>query len=265
MTVMTSAEDVLREFCTTRRTQAVFVSWKSDPKRAAVVPVVMEHRAKAIYELSAADVREVCNRTEHALGDVRREEGEAVRAIVDWNPDFAFTHMFHVCLERGGNLPTYQQFRQFAETDSLGMGMLGTPVRRRVEEVTEGGVANHLAKAAMRWRVGNAYYSFLREVYTLVELRSRGVDLRMHPLADALFRVDGWVGRRALSLRVSNRKFRAGMTSGRKTPAEQLLADVLPPLEFETIELTAATKFGKVHLPSREHIDAASASLLREE
>lgn len=113
----------------------------------------------------------------------------------------------------------------------------------------------------MRWRVGNAYYSFLREIYTVVELRSQGVDLRVHPLADALFRVDAWVGSKALSLRVGNEKFRKGGDGGRKVPTEKLLADVYPPLEFATLELSPATKFGRVHLPAAHHLESAAERL----
>ena len=89
----------------------------------------------------------------------------------------------------------------------------------------------------------------------------RGIVLRVHPLADALFRVDAWTGRQALSLRVGNRRFRQGLNAGRKTPPEQLLADVMPPLRFDTIELEAATTFGQVHVPTAVHLDRAAARL----
>ncbi|MEW2087103.1 hypothetical protein [Streptomyces sp. NPDC005283] len=262
--VETSAHDVLGHFCTSGRTQSAYAAWERDPRRREVVPIVLGHRTRLIYELRPDDVTSVCHRTEHALGEVKRSDGEAVPEIVDWHPDFAFTHMFHLCMERTGQLPTYQAFRQFAEGDRLGKLMLGLPARNRVSELSERGVPEARSRAAMRWRVGNAYYSFLREVYTIVELREMGVDLRMHPLADALFRVDGWVGRTALSLRVANKKFREGAHHGRKTQTEQLLADVLPPVQFEAIELSPATKFGRVHLPSRAHLDRAAESLLRE-
>lgn len=260
--VETLAQDVLQQFCTSRGTQRIFQRWREDPRRTLVAPVVLGHRVSKLYELDADDVTEVCERTEHALGNVQRGDGEAVRAIVDWHPDFAFTHMFHVCMERRASLPTYEEFREFTDGDQLGWQMLGTPSRRKVHEVIDSGVPDSLARAAMRWRVGNAYYSFLREVYTVVELRGRGVDLRVHPLADALFRVDSWVGRKALSLRVGNKKFREGEQFGRKTPAEEILADILPPLQFESIELRPATVFGRVHLPSSGHLDTAAATLL---
>jgi hypothetical protein len=198
----------------------------------------------------------------HALGDVKRRDGEAVSAIVDWHPDFAFTHVFHVCTEQMGKLPTYQEFRDYSWNTPLGLKMIGNPAREKLSEVAFSEIPEWLARAAVRWRIGNAYYSFLREVYTVVELRSRGVDLRVHPLADALFRVDAWTRSRALSLLVGNKKFRQGETSGRKKTPQQLLADVDPPFEFSVIELKAATVFGSVHLPSRDLLDRAAAQLI---
>lgn len=257
----TSAEDVLRHFCTSDRTRRMYAEWYQDPRRRVVVPVVVQHEARTVYDLSLEQVRSVCQRTDHALGEVKRRDGEAVSAIVDWHPDFAFTHMFHICMERSGSLPIYQEFRDFTQFDELGQRMLGTPSRQKVTEVIASGVPGETARAAMRWRVGNAYYSFLREIVTVVSLRSLGVDVRVHPLADALFRADAWAGQKVLSLLVGNKKFRQGENLGRKIPAQRLLADLVPPMEFEAIELRPATEFGRVHVPSWEDLSAAASKL----
>lgn len=257
----TTSEDVLRHFCASAHAQQVYERWRDDPRRRLVVPTVTQHSAKTVYELALTDVEAVCRSTEHALGTVRRPDGEAVRAIVDWHPDFAFTHMLHICMEQGKRLPTYQEFRGFTQKSTLGKLMLGEPSRAKVREVVEAGVPEHLARSAMRWRVGNAYYSFLREIVTVVALRESGLNVQVHPLADALFRVDAWVGRTNLSLRVGNKKFRQGESEGRKVPPERLLADVLPPMSFEVIELQPATEFGKVHVPSPSELRAVAERL----
>lgn len=258
----TSAEDVLDQFCTSASTSRLFAGWKKDPRRRHVVPVLMNHRARTVYRLTMAAVRSVCRNTEHALGNVKRADGEAVAAIVDWHPDFAFTHMFHICMERNGQLPRYEEFRNFTKYDDLGRFMLHQPSLAKVREVAASSVPGWLARAAMRWRVGNAYYSFLREIYTIVGLRELGVDIRVHPLADALFRADGWTDSTVLSLRVGNRKFKQGADEGRKIPAERWLADLQPPVNFEAIELRPATEFGRVHLPSEAQLRETAARLL---
>ncbi|MFD9279675.1 hypothetical protein ACFWD7_20630 [Streptomyces mirabilis] len=259
--IETTAADVLELFCSSAGTKRQFEDWRHDSRRAEVAPMVLAHHTRVLYRLSEEDVQDVCRRTEHALGEVKRDVGESVAEIVDWHPDFAFTHTFHICVERIGALPSYQRFREFALDDTDGQKMLGHPAKEVIHRLVDAGCPQYKAQAAMRWRVGNAYYGFLREVYTVVQLRLRGLDLRVHPLADALFRVDAWTGRKALSLRVGNRKFRQGVNAGRKTPAEQLLAGILPPLRFDTIEIDAATKFGVVHVPTAVHLDDAAARL----
>lgn len=258
--MITHADEVRRLFCTSRATRECFEQWK-DVKKAEVAPAVLGHVTRIVYELTIEDVKDVCQRTAHALGDVKREDGESVEEIVNWHPDFAFTHTLHICMEKMGHLPTYQSFRKFVLEDELGWAMLGKPSRTVMREMAQKGVPEALARAAMRWRIGNAYYSFLREVYTVVTLRGSGIDLRLHPLADALFRVDAWAGRTALSLRVANKKFSEGEAGGRKIRPESLLADLDPPLSFETIELSPATKFGRVHLPSTAELESVAALL----
>lgn len=251
----TTAGDVLNLFCASAGTRKQFEAWKADRRREEVAPAVLAHRTRVLYRLTESDVQNVCRSTEHALGEVKRAVGESVGQIVDWHPDFAFTHTFHICVERLGAVPTYQQFREFALHDTDGQKMLGDPSKEVISRLVDRGCPEERARAAMRWRIGNAYYGFLREVYTLVQLRLRGIDLSVHPLADALFRVDGWTGRCALSLRVGNTRFRRGANAGRKIQPEALLADLRPPLHFATIELAAATRFGQVHIPTAERLD----------
>lgn len=54
----------------------------------------------------------------------------------------------------------------------------------------------------MWWRLGNAYYSCLRELYVLAVLREAGVPAEYHVIADALFRADFRAGETIISLYV---------------------------------------------------------------
>src|SRR4051794_39894181 len=74
-------------------------AWRADPSKATVVPVVEAHTVQALYGVTPTDVRAVCERTEHALGDVRKRDIEAVELIRDWHPAFAFTHVLHLAVE----------------------------------------------------------------------------------------------------------------------------------------------------------------------
>lgn len=115
----------------------------------------------------------------------------------------------------------------------------------------------------MRWRVGNYYYSFLREIHVISVLRQRGIDVRFHPLADALFRVDAWSGHTALSLYVGNKEFKRGDEEGRKWRTEEILDGAGPLFSFETIELKPADKFDIVYLAKLDEIHGFADQLQR--
>ncbi|WP_143022437.1 hypothetical protein [Nonomuraea maritima] len=165
-----------------------FDRWCNDPGKAEVVPHVMAHVTLAVYTLSPSAVEQVCLTTAHALGQVKRTVAESVKTIVDWHPSFAFTHTLHYAVETLGSLPTWQTFLNFVRTDPQAKAMLWDPVVEHVMAVHQaaGGPSLKSAWDSMGWRVGNAYYSFLREIYIVVNLRDAGLDVRMHPLADAL-------------------------------------------------------------------------------
>ncbi len=170
---------------------------------------------------------------------------------------FAFIHTLHYALERNRALPTYQQFREMNRTDSFLGGALLGPARRAVAEAVGEGVPEYKARDAMRWRVGNAYYSFLREVYVIVVLRDLGVDVRYHVLADALYAVDCWCADIVVSMFIGNARFK-DRTSGRKPRPQQIFRRADPPLRFVDVELPVTPQFGVVHLPSRETVRAVA-------
>ncbi|MFI6325539.1 hypothetical protein ACIBG8_49050 [Nonomuraea sp. NPDC050556] len=257
----TTAQDVLGLFNVTPEANRALTEWEQDPSKApAVVPFVLAHPTEFLYQLTPADVERVCKTTDHALGQVQRRVAESVVEIVDWHPDFAFTHVLHYVLEDLRELPTWQHFFTFIQEDPQAALMLWGPADAEIQRLVSLGVPLSAAKAAMRWRVGNAYYSFLREIYVVTQLRAADLDVRLHPLADALFRVDFWCGRTVCSLLVKNNKFRED-DQGRKRQPQEFLAGATPPFQFHKIQLGRASQFGVVHLPSTAQISAAATKL----
>jgi hypothetical protein len=216
--------------------------------------VVEAHRTKVLYRLTADDVDGVVRRTDHALGKIAWSTVEPIKNLINWNPDFAFTHMFAHMVERLGEIPTWQRFFDFVMSDDLGRS-IGDQARAAVDAEVAHGVERKTAQNAAQWRMGNAYYGLLREAYVIIHLRARGLDVRCHPLADALFHADTWCGRAIVSIRVANENLSSG-ENGRKTRPEQLLADAEPSFRFVTLEMGPATgaQRGKPHLPDRHKI-----------
>lgn len=162
------------------------------------------------------------------------------------------THVYHYALETLGHCYTYQEFREFCASDDTARRMLWDPAGTAIRDVMTADVQESLTREAMRWRIGNSYYSWLRETYVITYLRAAGLDMRVHPLADAVFRVDSWLGSCVLVLYIKNKNYRDGVT-GRKHSAPDILG-----YEFHYIDerLDAPTRFGDVQLPSTVALDA---------
>lgn len=236
--------------------------WQEDPDRPLVSRTVLGHTTKALYVLGPRQIEAVCAATEHPLGDIRKPVAMAVAPVVDWRPDFAFTHVMHLALEKLGGLPTFGEFSSFCAQDPVGAAALGDPARQVREEAGRQGYPTAHVAQAIRWRIGLAYYSFVREIYTISVLRAAGLDVRAHPLADALFRVDAWAGRTVLSLYIRNARFRDG-PRGRKPRVADILAGAEPPFRHEELRLPTRHEFGCVHLPEAHQIRAIAQRLTR--
>jgi hypothetical protein len=255
--MQTTSAEVITTFGITPQAREQLRRWQADQARRQVSRVVMRHVTQALYRLEPAHIEAVCGASEHPLGNIRKDVAMAVPPVVDWRPDFAFTHVMHLALERLERLPTFQEFARFCASDPVGRMALGDPARQIREHACQLGYAPAQVTQAVRWRIGIAYYSFAREMYTIAVLRADGLDVRAHPLADALFRVDAWVGRTILSLYIRNARFRDG-ERGRKPRAADILSPARPPFRFEELRLSTRHVFGCVHLPEAGQIRAVA-------
>ena len=255
--MQTTSAEVITTFAVTPRAQELLRRWQADRARREVPHVVMRHVTRVLYSLEPARIEAICEASEHPLGNIRKELVMPVRPVTDWRPDFAFTHVMHMALEKLGHLPTFQEFTRFCANDPAGRTALGDPARQIRESACQLGYAPAQVAQAVRWRIGIAYYSFARELYTIAVLRADGLDVRAHPLADALFRVDAWVGRTILSLYISNARFHDG-ERGRKPRAADILSHAQPPFRHEELRLPTRHVIGCVHLPEADHIRAVA-------
>jgi hypothetical protein len=249
----TRSQEVIDTFAITPRTRSLLRQWREDPARQDVSRRVLRHTTRALYELRPLQIEAICRTSEHPLGDISKNVAMAVRPVVDWRPDFAFTHVMHLALEGIGSLPTFQDFARFCRDDPAGHAALGAPARQIRELAARQGYSPGHASQAVRWRIGVAYYSFAREIYTIAVLRAAGLDVRAHPLADALFRVDAWTGRTVLNLYIRNARFRDG-ARGRKPRTADILAGARPPFRCQELSLPTRHEFGCVHLPEASQI-----------
>lgn len=255
--ISTSAHEVVQAFASAGRALRTYENWQRNPRRQHVPERVMAHRSEAVYRVRSADVRAAVS--EHPLKQVRPAQGYGIKAIKDWRPDFAFSHLFHFCLEERGGAFSFEEFRAYSSAEA-NAELLWGPAKAKIREVVESGFTQAAAQDAMLWRVGLAYYSFVRELYVVARLREAGLDMRAHPLADALFRADAWCGRTVMSLYVKNPAFRDG-ERGRKPMAREILGDGQDGFEFVELGMEPGREFGVVHLPSDEEISQCEVTI----
>ncbi|WP_372671306.1 hypothetical protein [Amycolatopsis kentuckyensis] len=278
----TSADEVRSTFLVTQEAKDAYYGWEKDKRRAEVVETMRDHTTRAIYDCRLEHFEWIKKNHTHPLGDIKKEKIEHIVKASDWYPRFAFVHVFHVLLETLGRLPLWNEVKEFVNSDPQGMKMLGAERAELENEIfteeLEKLVEDHptwkepehgalaLAEASLNWRIGNAYYGFMREMYTVVALRALEVPVKVHPLADANFRADGWVNQKILSVFVINPKYKLAdeerameRHQGRKTKVDKLF----PKSEFSFVELTMerADHFGVFHFPKVDEIKRVSERL----
>jgi hypothetical protein len=246
----TSFEETFRHFA--GRSQLARRSWARWQRDAVEQKAawLRGHRTRVPYLQTPDSVIGVAAASSHPLKDLKKPE--LAHYTRDWRPDFAFHFVFAYVTEALGKPPTWQEFGRFCLTDQLAYGMLGRPAeleRKRLEG--KFGIPSDQARFAVRWRVGIAYYSYMRELYCLAVLRGAGIDARTHPLADVLWRVDLWVDDLCVELFISNVRFKSS-SGGRKPKPEGYIGD--GPFDIVRVELPKQHKYGELHVPAPDDL-----------
>lgn len=256
----TSAGEVERIFAAAGAARPQLARWKRRKNLEYVAEKVMSHVSSAVYSVRSEQVKALA--TEHPIGRVRPAQGYRVQDIKNWHPDFAFVHLFHFCLEEKGGIFSYEDFRDWCRPGHPAHEWISAPALTMVEAAVARQVPRKDAMSAMKWRVGLAYYSFLREMYAVAALRELGLDMRSHCLADALFRVDTWCGDTVVELYIKNREFKSG-GQGRKKTAADYLAPGQAQFRFVRLEMEPRHEYGRVHLPTDEEIERCAGEIRR--
>jgi len=225
--------------------QHAYDQWRQRVGYEKVVDFVEAFEHRQLFQLTVADIRNVICETEHALGNVPKED--QIPEIEDFTCPFALQHIFHRYVENAQRIPTWQQFWRWMNKQAYPYWL--AEIQPLKEQLSQRYPPDRIERA-IRWRLGKFYYSALREVDLLVWLRSNSIDVQYHLLADVLLRVDFWVGDILVCIYFSNTRYRAG-TSGRKPPAMSFFREAKPPFQILDFEVERQG-FGKIWLVSDE-------------
>ena len=127
--------------------------------------------------------------------------------------------LFHRFLEHDG-LPTWQSLCTWLAGD--GADYLWTPYRQQLGFEQSTDAEKQMIRDGTAWRLGNSYYSALREIDIMISLRDAGLPMKYYMLADALFAVDFWRENRLVSVFIDNEQFKSIDGNGRKLRPERI-------------------------------------------
>ncbi|MDB5045718.1 MAG: hypothetical protein JWQ08_1768 [Deinococcus sp.] len=213
--------------------QTAYRRWLQRPGYGAVHRLVQHFEHRYLAEISCDLLNDVRARSEHALGTVAASE--QLPEVEDWTTPFAFQHLFHWYLEQERQVPTWQEFRAWLNGPSAEF-FIG-PLLLHVHWAESSPDRKVRLRRAFQWRLGKFYYSAMRELELLVQLRAQyGLPVRYHLLADVLLRTDFWLGDDVICVYFANPRYR-DQHGGRKPPAAQFLGQADPPFRIHHIAI----------------------------
>lgn len=243
------------------RASATFSSWKADTRYAPeVVPFVCTFDQDYIFSVKRSEFEAIrqtieSDEREHALFGVASSDN--ISLTKNLNTSWAFIQLFHRYVQEKRDIPTWLEWRDWLLRDA--MNLFAAPVLSRVRFKALNEEAREEIRKGLRWRLGNAYYSCLRELDVLIRLRDEHkINAKYHVLADALFRVDYWNGNKTACLFVSNNEMKAAQ-EGRKLRPGQFL-DSPPFVHYEAVMEKQHT-YGKLHLATDGTVAGIAAAL----
>jgi hypothetical protein len=212
------------------RAAGIYREWemRADLRAAGVIDFVKGFTHERLYRIDRDELNRVVAQTKHPLRDIwprkRKRDQEAVDLVADADVPWSFMQVFHMYLEAHG-LPTWQAFRSFLAGD--GIEYIWGPYKRQLNFDADPEDVEHrsLVSDGTAWRLGNMYYSALREIDILVSLREKGIMANYHVLPDALFAADFWCGNRIASVYIQNPDFKSVDGSGRKGRPQEIFRD----------------------------------------
>lgn len=186
---------------------------------------------------------------QHALGTVRPREQQKV--IRDLSPTPPLIFSFHVLLEHMKTIPSFTQFWRFhlrRRSYFMGQALLASGYYNRDPSASEWNTDPNLR--TVRYRIGNAYYSALKEINILSTLRHvHGLDVRYHFIIDLEWKADLYIDNTLIEIYVSNERMK-GNGGGRKITCQERN----PGRSVLAIEKDAKGKFGDCYLHSPSEI-----------
>ena len=251
-----------------RLENAVPVVKRWEKRRSAVWPKqwtdvrasILSFDPRVLYATRSTDVEAAVRKTAHALGGMRSEEANSPqnKDIQGLSAPYPVMLVIHECMEALGRVPEWDEFRSYMETHrtrllDFYLGVAGVAWNGNERLDWSAG-----RMPVVQFRLGNAYYAFLREIHVLLSLRERGLDIHYSVLFDVEFKADAFLDGLFVEIYIAS-PFKTGEgDGGRKLTARQ----VSPGQKHVRLVLFPNKAWGRCWLASKESIDEAYRNIM---
>nr|WP_250807849.1 hypothetical protein [Neorhizobium tomejilense] len=174
-----------------------------------IVTAMRQFEHRHLYTLKEADIGDVMARTHSSFGGVTGDDSEKGGIDKATSPA-PYVLMLHNLLETKGTIPTWQDFQEYHwKNPGVYLRFIADFVRLPVGMFIDSDWLTHPVARAIRYRLGSAYNSFIRELHLMCVLRERyGILLTHHFLLDALWKIDFLHNNTALEVFLENPRWK---------------------------------------------------------
>ena len=215
-----------------RSVQDEIAKWSADrgtkvgkPRWATIEQRMRSFVHRHIYSLTLADFKEAYDNTIPPLQTLKGKDGK-LKAAEDFNSAVPLNLIFHSLTEQNRQLPTFQVFMDYLKAHPNIMMRDIHAMTKLPVSVLEGNWLGDRFLRAMRYRLGTAFLSYLREQHFMITMREEyGIHLAHHFMLDIHWKIDFLWNGIALELYLASKQFKdneRGQQEGRKIPCVQM-------------------------------------------
>jgi hypothetical protein len=153
-----------------------FLYWKGRAKKSGLYDALVGFETNSMYNVHPALIKEVFEK-DNPLKNLQSRDDLLSKLSSPW-PMVLF---FDILTEKNGVPPSWNQYFN---------SMMTTYRDKWVDYASSNDISHRRLVRAARWRMGNAYIAWMRELLILTELRQKGYNVHRHTFADVEGKVD---------------------------------------------------------------------------
>jgi hypothetical protein len=153
-----------------------FFYWSKKARKSGLYDVISKLDTSAMYNVHPILIQEIMGRSQPLKGVTYRDN-----LLSNLNSPWPMVLFFDIMTEDMGVPPTWEQYYR---------AMITTYKDKFFDYALSSKLTQKKQIRALKWRMGKAYISWMKELYILTTLRQEGYNVHRHTFADIEGRVD---------------------------------------------------------------------------